>query len=265
MISIECLCGRGLRRRLPWPPRKRRPALDRGQAATGCWVTCRCPPWMHLPHTALHSALGSSCCSFAGGPTGYQGPTTPCVEANVSLPEVFPGGWWQSMDSNKQQQHIKPALSVLTWPMPPLMEMPLLPSAMHAGMEMSWDNSERVYSGKEVPCTGGEQTWEGYWCVREVWAGKWVQRSRPGSTAGRQQWRAALGGLACSVRGLPRAAGVCWLRVPCTPAQFFVCNLLPGKRVCCACPGRRYPGVITTHPTGTEDYSIRGKFKVRCT
>lgn len=23
-----------------------------------------------------------------------------------------------------------------------------------------------------------------------------------------------------------------------------------------------YPGVITTHPTGTEDYSIKGKFKV---
>ena len=22
-----------------------------------------------------------------------------------------------------------------------------------------------------------------------------------------------------------------------------------------------YPGIITTHPTGTEDYSIRGKFK----
>lgn len=31
-------------------------------------------------------------CSFAGGPTGYMGPTTPCVEANVSLPEAFPGG-----------------------------------------------------------------------------------------------------------------------------------------------------------------------------
>lgn len=28
---------------------------------------------------------------FAGGPTGYPGPTTPCVEANVSLPEAFPG------------------------------------------------------------------------------------------------------------------------------------------------------------------------------
>ncbi|PRW59935.1 acetamidase [Chlorella sorokiniana] len=82
---------------------------------------------------------------FAGGPTGYMGPTTPCVEANVSLPEAFPG------------------------------------------MEMSWDNAERVYSGKEVPCKAGEQTWEGYW----------------------------------------------------------------------------YPGLITTHPTGTEDYSIRGKFKAK--
>ena len=47
---------------------------------------------------------------------------------------------------------------------------------------MNWDNSERVYSGKEVPCTGGEQTWEGYWCV---WGG--VRRSRPDGTAGRQQ------------------------------------------------------------------------------
>lgn len=27
--------------------------------------------------------------------------------------------------------------------------------------------------------------------------------------------------------------------------------------------GYYYPGLITTHPTGTEDYSIRGKFKVR--
>ena len=25
--------------------------------------------------------------------------------------------------------------------------------------------------------------------------------------------------------------------------------------------GYLYPGVITSHPTGTEDYSIRGKFK----
>ena len=25
--------------------------------------------------------------------------------------------------------------------------------------------------------------------------------------------------------------------------------------------GYLYPGIITTHPTGTEDYSIRGKFK----
>ena len=26
--------------------------------------------------------------------------------------------------------------------------------------------------------------------------------------------------------------------------------------------GLYYPGVITSHPTGTEDYSIRGKFRV---
>ena len=26
--------------------------------------------------------------------------------------------------------------------------------------------------------------------------------------------------------------------------------------------GLYYPGLITPHPTGTEDYSIRGKFKV---
>jgi hypothetical protein len=26
-------------------------------------------------------------------------------------------------------------------------------------------------------------------------------------------------------------------------------------------PEYLYPGIITTHPTGTEDYSIRGKFK----
>ena len=26
-------------------------------------------------------------------------------------------------------------------------------------------------------------------------------------------------------------------------------------------PGYWYPGLIVTHPTGTEDYSIRGKFK----
>lgn len=32
---------------------------------------------------------------------------------------------------------------------------------------------------------------------------------------------------------------------------------------CSACRLRRYPGLITTHPTGTEDYTIRGKFKVR--
>ena len=25
--------------------------------------------------------------------------------------------------------------------------------------------------------------------------------------------------------------------------------------------GYLYPGIITTHPTGTEDYSIQGKFK----
>lgn len=29
--------------------------------------------------------------SFAGGPSGYKGPTTPCVEANVSLPEALAG------------------------------------------------------------------------------------------------------------------------------------------------------------------------------
>ncbi len=27
-------------------------------------------------------------------------------------------------------------------------------------------------------------------------------------------------------------------------------------------PGYLYPGILTTHPTGSEDYSIRGKFKV---
>lgn len=32
-------------------------------------------------------------------------------------------------------------------------------------MEMSWENSQRLYSGKEVPCTAGEQTWTGYWCA----------------------------------------------------------------------------------------------------
>lgn len=26
--------------------------------------------------------------------------------------------------------------------------------------------------------------------------------------------------------------------------------------------GYYYPGILTQHPTGTEDYSIRGKFKV---
>lgn len=26
--------------------------------------------------------------------------------------------------------------------------------------------------------------------------------------------------------------------------------------------GYQYPGLLTQHPTGTEDYSIRGKFKV---
>jgi hypothetical protein len=28
--------------------------------------------------------------------------------------------------------------------------------------------------------------------------------------------------------------------------------------------GYYYPGVITQHPTGTEDMSIKGKFKVSC-
>ncbi|KAL4425547.1 hypothetical protein ABPG75_009563 [Micractinium tetrahymenae] len=54
------------------------------------------------------------------------------------------------------------------------------------GMGKNWSNSGRMYSGHEVPCTNGTQTWPGYY----------------------------------------------------------------------------YPGVITSHPTGTEKYGIRGKFKV---
>ena len=27
-------------------------------------------------------------------------------------------------------------------------------------------------------------------------------------------------------------------------------------------PAYLYPGILTSHPTGSEDYSIRGKFKV---
>ncbi|PSC67996.1 acetamidase [Micractinium conductrix] len=80
---------------------------------------------------------------FADGPTGYPGPTTPCVESNVSLPDAL------------------------------------------EGMEMSFENPA-TFSGKDVPCIKGKQTWAGYY----------------------------------------------------------------------------YPGLLTVHPTGTEDYSIRGKFKI---
>lgn len=81
---------------------------------------------------------------FAGGPTGYPGPTTPCATLNGSLPEAAPG------------------------------------------FEFDWSNPEQIFSGNEIPCINGTQTWERY----------------------------------------------------------------------------DYPGLITSHPTGTEDSSIKGLFKV---
>lgn len=58
------------------------------------------------PHTHCMTAPHPTMpCRFAGGPTGYPGPTTPCVETNVSVPElsdelsfynpqrVYSGGW----------------------------------------------------------------------------------------------------------------------------------------------------------------------------
>jgi len=35
-----------------------------------------------------------------------------------------------------------------------------LPEAL-PGMELSFDNSEYMYGGKDVPCKDGKQTWEG--------------------------------------------------------------------------------------------------------
>lgn len=81
---------------------------------------------------------------FAGGPTGYPGPTTPCATLNGSMPRTV------------------------------------------AGENVEWSAEERIYSSTNVPCDDGNQTWAGYY----------------------------------------------------------------------------YPGVITQHPTGTEDMSIKGKFKV---
>ncbi|KAI8108289.1 hypothetical protein M9434_006316 [Picochlorum sp. BPE23] len=81
---------------------------------------------------------------FAGGPTGYPGPTTPCATLNGSLPEAAPG------------------------------------------FEFDWSNPDQIFSGNEIPCINGTQTWGRY----------------------------------------------------------------------------DYPGLITSHPTGTEDSSIKGLFKV---
>lgn len=82
---------------------------------------------------------------FAGGSTGYPGPTTPCVTPNGTVPEAA------------------------------------------SGFDFKWANPTETYSGNVVECSAaGTQTWARY----------------------------------------------------------------------------DYPGVITTHPTGTEDYSIKGKFKV---
>lgn len=83
---------------------------------------------------------------FSGGDTGYPGPTTPCVTANGSVPEAYPG------------------------------------------FNFEWSNAAEIYSGTNVQCVNDTQTWARY----------------------------------------------------------------------------DYPGIITTHPTGTEDDSIKGKFKIPC-
>lgn len=46
-----------------------------------------------------------------------------------------------------------------------------------------------------------------------------------------------------------------------------VLNFNPGISVACVngfqnFTGYQYPGLITNHPTGTEDYSVAGKWKV---
>jgi len=81
---------------------------------------------------------------YAGGASGYPGPTTPCAASYGVVPEAA------------------------------------------NGFESEWSNPKSLFSGHTIPCQAGNQTWPGYY----------------------------------------------------------------------------YPGIITSHPTGTEDYSIRGKFKV---
>lgn len=56
---------------------------------------------------------------FAGGPTGYAGPTTPCATASGSMPRAA------------------------------------------EGYSKEWSDESRMYSGKEVPCVNGTQTWSG--------------------------------------------------------------------------------------------------------
>lgn len=62
---------------------RRRP----GRCAGAALVLSACPAVAHP--APLPAALPS--CRYAGGPTGYTGPTTACVETNVSIPEAYPG------------------------------------------------------------------------------------------------------------------------------------------------------------------------------
>ena len=132
---------------------------------------------------------------FAGGPTGYPGPTTPCVTENVTVPE-----------------------------------------ALGPDAELSFSNTERVYSGG-CACLAGLPA-----CLAPLPRGVPCAACCPACVA----WAACLNFAPCPP---PRPVPPAGNEVPC----------IDGKQTWARYD---YPGVITSKPSGTEDYSIRGKFKI---
>ncbi len=90
------------------------------------------------------------------------------------------------------------------------------------GVNVEWSADDALYSGVEVPCENGTQTWEGEPLLPRLSSGtcealRWLERPACHGVSSQTQ----------------------------SPASLST--------------GYYYPGVITSHPTGTESTSIKGR------